>query len=342
MRSGALVVAVLVWMVVPVHAGRRKSDPAAVAKLVSRANLLLGKNELAGALKLYRKADKISRHTCFVCYFEMATVWQREGELPQARSEADHALKAADGNKQAALAHMVRGVISSEMASGAKDKALRRAEADFRQAIQLDPTQSGSMFDLGVVLLREKRDAEGVAELTAYLARPGIDPNNAKLAREYVGDPNRAREPLLPDFSIALLDGGKITAASLAGKVVVLDFWGTWCPPCRAAVPMIADLQKRYATRPVEIIGVSSDENRNAWKAFVAKNHMDWPETIDLSGHMQQAFQVREFPTYIVADRQGVIRYRNAGYEDSSEVRLMSAINKALKEAHPAPGHAGQ
>jgi thiol-disulfide isomerase/thioredoxin len=124
---------------------------------------------------------------------------------------------------------------------------------------------------------------------------------------------------------------------------VLLDFWATWCEPCRDAVPMLANLHKRYAGRPVEIVSISSDSSSEKWKKFITRHHMDWPQTLDPSGRMQILFGVHAFPTYILADRWGVVVARQVGMGISTESRLEMAIDKALKRDYrPPPAASGK
>lgn len=333
-KSAAVCFAALAWFAVPALAGHKKDSQAAVVKLVSHGNVLLKTNKLRGAMAAYRKANKLSHHACFECFLGIASVEQRTDDLYDARREVKRALKVAQGNKQAAQAYLMHAVLSSEMASGPRDGRLSQAASDFRQALRLDPTLSRAKFGLGVVLLREKHDAEGVAELKAYLAGAGTVPGIAKIARNDIANPDRAREPFIPSFSATTLSGNKITNDSFAGKVVLFDFWATWCEPCRRAAPMIAGIYKKYSGRPVEIVGISVDTNRQAWKAFVVKHHMDWPQVNDRNGRLQEAFWVNLFPTYIVADRSGVVRYRNIGLRSLTENYLMLEIDQSLKQPY--------
>jgi thiol-disulfide isomerase/thioredoxin len=181
------------------------------------------------------------------------------------------------------------------------------------------------------VLLKQGRDAEGIAELNAFLASPGADSATLAEARRVVANPIRAREPFAPEFSFTTHKNQNVSNAALRGKVVLLDFWGTWCPPCRESVPILRSLNKKYAGKPFQLIGISSDDDEDVWKTFIAAQHMDWSEYIDLSDQVLQAFKVESFPTYIVLDKDGVIRFRQSGLSDSTQGDLEDAINKALK-----------
>ncbi len=238
------------------------------------------------------------------------------------------------------------------MAAKPNDKKLREAEDEFRSALALDPSQVDNQFSLGFILLRQERDADGIAELKSYMAVKGADPALVQKARVLITDPIRAREPFSPDFSFRTLEGLTVSNGSLRGKVVLLDFWGTWCPPCRESVPMLASIRKKFADRDFQIVGISSDTDEQTCKSFVLQHRMDWPEYVDLSGQILEAFNVHEFPTFIVLDREGIIRHRASGLEQFTASDLDGAINKALKRpftppaaapspAAPAPGNSG-
>lgn len=309
-----------------------KVDSASTAQLITQGDQLFAKKQFEKAMEAYRKADKDSHHTCAECFLRMVRVEKYTGDLSTALEDAKHAAKAAgDDRKLAAMAHMVRGALLSQMAAKAKDKKLNEAEAEFRQALALDPTQVSAHFSLGFILMRQERDADGIAELNVYIGLPGADPKTVQKARTMIADPIRAREPFAPDFSFATLEGATVSNSALRGKVVLLDFWGTWCPPCRESVPTLIGLQKKYSDRPFQIVGVSSDTDEDKWKIFIAAKKMTWPEYIDLPGAVLALFDIHEFPTYVVLDRNGVIQMRQSGYGIETGEAIEEAINKALK-----------
>src|SRR5262249_1113185 len=252
--------------------------------------------------------------------------------------DAKKALKIAGDDKRLAMdAILFRASLLSQMASKPTDKKLREAEAELRQGLALDPSQYLAHFDLGVILLRQERDSEGIAGLNACLSSPGGDKSTVADARRFIASPIRAREPFAPDFSIRTRENETLTNASLRGKVVLLDFWGTWCPPCRESVPMLIDIKKHYAGKGVRIVGISSDDDEDVWSAFIESKHMDWAEYIDLSGQVLQAFKIESFPTYMVLDKDGVVRYRQSGLSDRTQGEIEEALNKSLKrESNPA------
>jgi thiol-disulfide isomerase/thioredoxin len=110
-----------------------------------------------------------------------------------------------------------------------------------------------------------------------------------------------------------------------------MDFWGTWCPPCRESVPTLCKLSKKYAGKLFQLVSVSSDDDEDVWKTFLQAEHMDWSQYIDLPGKVLEAFKVESFPTFVVLDKYGVIRFRQSGEGPATESDLEDAINKYLK-----------
>jgi len=325
--------------IVPLAQSGQGPESTAVAQAMAQGDAFLSHHNFEKAREAYLKGDKLSHHTCAECFLRMLLADREAGDMAAALDDAKRAVKAAGDDKAvAARAHIARGVLLTQMAGKPTDKKLREAEDELRQALVLDPSQAVTHFNLGEVLIRQERDNDGILELKNYIAAPGADPKTVIEARRVIADPIRAREPFAPDFAFTTLEGETVSNAALHGKVVLLDFWGTWCPPCRESVPMLVDIRKKYLDRPFEMVGISSDDDQQAWKNFIAAHHMDWPEYIDLSGQVRQAFSINGYPTFIVVDRDGVIRFRQSGLAAGlSEEELEEAIGKALKRPSQLP-----
>ncbi len=319
------------------RSGLSQANSDAVKAALAQGDGFLNKKDFAKASDEYHKADKLAHHACAECYVHMFNLDRQTGDLAGALDDAKRALKVAGDDKSTAVrAHLLRANLLVQMASKPTDKKLKEAEDETRDALTLEPDQAVTHYNLGYILLREERDSEGIAELNAFIAAPGANPKTVSKARDYIASPIRAREPFVPDFSFATLEGATVSNATLHGKVVLLDFWGTWCPPCRQSVPMLVQLRKKYAEKPVQIVGISSDDNEQAWKHFVAANHMDWPEYIDISGQVRELFEIHSYPTYFVVDGEGIIRFRKSGFGLDSQSELEEAIDKALKKTSQA------
>lgn len=320
-----------------VHA-QKKADPRDVSQLVAQGDEYINHRDYGRAMQSYEKAEKLSQHACSVCLLREIKIYKRAGDFDAALGCAKKAVTEAGNNKtEMAYALLVHASLLAALSSKPKDKKLVQAVSDTRQALALNPQETIARFNLGVLLMKQEQDADGTAELKAYLASNNTDMATAKTAREDIADPRRAREPSAPDFSFTTLDNEQVSLASLRGKVVLLDFWATWCPPCRASLPTIARLQKDFSKKGVEFISIS-DDNEDAWRKFIASNHMDWAEYHDGDDRVESAFVVDSIPTYIVLDRNGVIRFRQSGFdEQESGGEISNALGKALKEKPEAP-----
>lgn len=322
-------------------AAQDPSDP--VAQALAQGDLYQSKRKYELALDAYHKADKLSHHSSAAAYLKIVSVEKKTGDFSSALDDAKKAIKAAGDNKAVAIqALRTRAGLLAQMAGKPTDKKLKEAEEELRQALALDPAAAVTHLDLGMLLLRQERDAEGLPELNGYVSSPGLNPATVAETRLVIANPIRARTPFAPKFSFTSQEKQAVSNASLRGKVVLLDFWGTWCPPCRASVPMLRELNKKYSGKPFQLVGISSDDDEDVWRTFIQAQHMDWQEYIDLSEEVLEAFKIESFPTYIVLDKDGVIRFRQSGLGEETQSELSDAINKALKrESDPKLAAAG-
>jgi len=210
-------------------------------------------------------------------------------------------------------------------------KKLQAAEAAFRQGLTIDGASPVIHYNLGVTLLQLNRDPEGIKELQQYIESEPKS-GTAEDAKKLVANPRRARENYAPDFSFTSLGGEHISLEDLRGKVVLIDFWGTWCGPCVQSVPDLRNLHKKYSKDPsFALIGISSDRDDQVWREFTAENKMVWPQYRDKDGKITRAFRVASFPTYVILDREGIVRHRSVGMTWSRAASLDSEIKKQMK-----------
>ncbi len=121
----------------------------------------------------------------------------------------------------------------------------------------------------------------------------------------------------------------------LRGRVVVLDFWATWCAPCRVSLPHLDDLQRRYAGSGLSVVGVSS-EDAPIVASFVREMPVHYGVVADPDAHMPRAFGVVSLPTLVLIDKRGVVREVAVGYDPANDGRLESMIQALLAEPAPA------
>jgi thiol-disulfide isomerase/thioredoxin len=131
-----------------------------------------------------------------------------------------------------------------------------------------------------------------------------------------------------PAFTAQTIDGASLALASLRGRVVVLDFWATWCGPCRGMIPHERELVKRFADQQFTFVGISADGDAGDLREFVRKMDMNWPQIHDgPGGPLQQKYDIEYYPSIFVLDAHGIIRYRDVRGGD-----LDKAVDTLLTE----------
>ncbi len=132
-----------------------------------------------------------------------------------------------------------------------------------------------------------------------------------------------------PDYSVERVEKPitKVKLSSLRGKVVLIDFWATWCGPCKMTMPAIDRLYKTYKSKGLEVMAISS-EKRAVVRAFWPEMGVSYPSYVDVSMEASGAYNVDIIPRVVVVDRKGKIVYDEAGVR--SERVLEDAILKAL------------
>jgi thiol-disulfide isomerase/thioredoxin len=129
------------------------------------------------------------------------------------------------------------------------------------------------------------------------------------------------------DFTLPDLKGVKRVLSSHRGKVVLLDFWATWCGPCRREMPIIAKLNERYAKRGLVVYGVNCSEPHAKAKAFVDKYGYTFPMLLDRDGSVQTRYQITAIPTVFIVDKKGTVSAHMIG--GRSEEELVAALGRA-------------
>ncbi|MGB2638072.1 MAG: TlpA disulfide reductase family protein [Candidatus Acidiferrum sp.] len=162
-------------------------------------------------------------------------------------------------------------------------------------------------------LARSKRPAD--AAPAAKSSRVFDDDN---MPRGAYADGNAADAPAEPGAQAAGSSGSAASNSPFPeyrGKVVLLDFWASWCGPCRSALPNLKRLQAIYGGGDFVVVSISEDDDQSAWQAFVNGHAMNWPQRLDSSGGYQNQFGVRGLPTYVLLGRDGTVVKKYVGEE---------------------------
>ena len=330
----ALVLVVAVIAVSLLDSPRTTAQDPTFEDELNQGKLLFKQRKYDDALKSFKRANEMRGKQCGECYGWMSETYLMLEAYKNVIDSADKLMALAGGDNQLLLKAYNNKGLALQGSAGKKDqKKLAAAETVFRQGLTIPGASPVLRYNLAVVLMQLSRDDEGVAEMKHYLK---VQPRGgySEMARKLVENPRRARENFAPEFAFTSLQGEYISIDELKGKVVVLDFWGTWCGPCVASVPELRNLYKRYSKEPsFVLIGISSDFDEGVWRQFTEKNQMVWPQYRDKDRKIQNAFNIRAYPTYIVIDHEGVVRFQSSGLGWIQAANLDRAIEKYVKIA---------
>ncbi|MBK6690124.1 MAG: TlpA family protein disulfide reductase [Deltaproteobacteria bacterium] len=148
------------------------------------------------------------------------------------------------------------------------------------------------------------------------------------------GPPPPRPGTMAPSLAARGLDGRELSLGALSGQVVLVDFWATWCPPCRAAMPTLQQVHQEYGPKGFTVLGVNIEPGlESTVKAFMQKERLTFPSLVD-EGPLAPAWGVYSYPTSFLIGRDGAIRTMYRG--PASPGRLRSDIEAALAGTPPA------
>ena len=140
-----------------------------------------------------------------------------------------------------------------------------------------------------------------------------------------------------PDFQLPTKEG-KVALADLKNKVVLVDFWATWCGPCKKSFPKLQELNVKYKSQGFEIVGVSEDDDDSGLAAFLTETGAKFRVGLDpgKAGGVAIVDQYKwdgfSMPSSVLIDKKGVVRYVHAGFHDGDEAEFDKKISELLKE----------
>lgn len=135
-----------------------------------------------------------------------------------------------------------------------------------------------------------------------------------------------------PDFTLKSLGGKNLKLSEMAGNVVLINFWASWCGPCREEMPLLNDLHKKYEPLGFAVFGVNVEEDVKGATGFLQNFPVDFPVLLDSANQVSKQYKVIAMPTTVLVDRDGKVRYLHQGYKSGDEIKYQQMVKKLVRE----------
>jgi thiol-disulfide isomerase/thioredoxin len=135
-----------------------------------------------------------------------------------------------------------------------------------------------------------------------------------------------------PDFALRSLKGPSVRLSEHLGEVVVINFWATWCGPCRQEMPLLDELYGKYQLAGLILLSVNIDENAEPAVEMAQTLKVSYPVLFDSRKEVSRAYEVNAMPVTVLVDRAGIVRYVSEGYKPGYEKRYTEKLRELLNE----------
>jgi thiol-disulfide isomerase/thioredoxin len=295
------------------------------------------------AIDNFKKADKQDGGRCVACQKKMIKYGVEVGDWKTAEMAAEEMVTEAQVGQEAAIAHYQFGVVlTNEAIEKKKDEVYSRAHTELSQALAAAPNFPAALFLDGRALAHLGQDDAAKARFQGFVKLAHADDPDRQRALRFINEPDLARAKMAPAFAVTTLSGQRIALDDLKGTVVLLDFWATWCEPCREALPHMREIAKKFQGEPLVILSVSLDSDEQKWKDYVEKNEMTWLNYRDggFTGPVSKLFGVEAIPHTFTIDPDGILQDEHIG-DAAVEGKLKKLIARARElQVAQQPGQA--
>jgi thiol-disulfide isomerase/thioredoxin len=303
---------------------------------ISDAKLLATNQEYELAIASYEEANEIAGGKDKGCLRAIIDLEITSGRYDEAIATAHAFRTIATTSAEKSYAEATRGrvlFLQAEPDSGTQydAKLLNKADDAFKSALTLDPRNSTALLIDGEVLVHLGQIESARTQFKACLACITPDDPSYGRTRRFAEHPDLALRQMAPAFTVTALNGSRFNLDQMNGRVVLIDFWATWCVPCLKELPHLKQIAKDFAGQPLVILSISWDEDEQTWKDFIRKNAMTWPQYHDTDHRLGQLFQIEGLPSYFTIDSDGVLTSESLGGDADIDATLRKLIGHAKK-----------
>jgi peroxiredoxin len=138
--------------------------------------------------------------------------------------------------------------------------------------------------------------------------------------------------PAAPDFALPSRDGGEVRLSELKGQVVMINFWATWCGPCRQEMPLLQQIHAKYEPLGFTMLGVNVEPDSLAAQNWLKGMPVSFPILFDRKSEVSSSFGVEAMPSSVLIDREGRVRHVHRGYKPGDEAVYADLVRGLVKE----------
>jgi peroxiredoxin len=135
-----------------------------------------------------------------------------------------------------------------------------------------------------------------------------------------------------PDFTLTNLDGTNLRLTELRGQVVLINFWASWCGPCRQEMPVLDRLHQRYKDTGFTVLGINVEGEAAPARAITDKTGVTFPVLIDADQKISKLYDLKAMPSTVIVDRDGKIRFVHRGYKPGDEEKYVEVVKALIRE----------
>jgi tetratricopeptide (TPR) repeat protein len=275
-------------------------------RALDNGNLLLRQGRIDDAVNEFRRAAKLQDNKCAECFQRIGQIYLQLGRLKESAVALRQAAELKPPNE--ADLYNILGVV---LYLQNEKQSFEDAVIALQKSIELSKGKVvKAYYNLGFALIKSGKEQEGVAVLKQFLERdPGA--TEAGQARAVIANINMVDAKVAPTFIVKSHTGEDLALEKFKGQVVLLDFWASWCIPCRVDMPEVRKIWKQYGGDRFAIIGINLDSNRALFEAYMKEEGITWVQYYDGLGWgntISRLYGVYAIPHTVLIDQDGVIQ----------------------------------
>jgi len=273
---------------------------------LNNGNLLLRQGRIDDAVNEFRRAAKLQDEKCAECFQRIGQVYLQQGRL----KDAAVALRQAADLKPPNEAEMYN-ILGVVLYLQNEKQSFEDAVVALQKAIELSKGNVvKAYYNLGFALIKSGKEQEGIEVLKKFVE---LDPGATEVsqARAVIANLKMVDAKVAPSFSVKSHVGEELSLEKFRGKIVLLDFWASWCLPCRIDMPEVKKIWKQYGGDRFAIIGINLDSSRPPFEAYMKEEGITWLQYYDGLGwgnKISRLYGVYSIPQTVLIDQEGVIR----------------------------------